>query len=57
MSENFFDKNILESSKTEENYSEIKNYKDLTQVEITLRDTVELEKIFPQKEIIKIWLN
>ena len=30
MSENFFDKNILESSKTEENYSEIKNYKDLT---------------------------
>lgn len=39
----YFNKSIIVSSK---------NYKDLDQVEITLRDTVELEKIFPQKEIV-----
>lgn len=39
----FFNKSIIVSSK---------NFKDLDQVEITLRDTVELEKIFPEKEIV-----
>ena len=39
----YFNKSIAVSTK---------NYKDLTKVEIILKDTVELEKIFPQKEIV-----
>lgn len=39
----FFNKSIVVSTK---------NYKDLNTVEIVLKDTVELEKIFPEKEIV-----
>lgn len=39
----YFNKSIIVSSK---------NFKDLNTVEIVLRDTVELEKIFPEKEIV-----